>query len=70
LKPGGRLCLIAEVYKGESFDTLLQPVMKLLGARYLTVDEHRALLVSAGFAEIAVDTERRKGWICAVGKKP
>ena len=70
LKAGGRLCLIAEIYKGESFDMLLQPVMKLLGARYLTVDEHRALLAAAGFAEIAIDTERRKGWICAVGKKP
>jgi hypothetical protein len=45
-------------------------VMKLLGARYLTVDEHRALLAAAGFAEITTDTERRKGWICAVGKKP
>lgn len=70
LRPGGRLCLIAEVYKGESLDTLLVPVMKLLGARYLTVDQHRELLAAAGFTEIAIDTERGKGWICAVGKKP
>ncbi len=70
LKPGGRLCLIAEVYKGESFDTLLVPAMKLLGARYLTVDQHRELLAGAGFAEIAIDTERTKGWICAVGTTP
>ena len=70
LKPGGRICLIAEVYKGETFSALLQPAMKLIGARYLTVDEHRALLAAAGFAEIAIDTERRKGWIAVVGTKP
>ena len=70
LRPGGRLCLIAEVYKGESLDTLLVPAMKLLRARYLTVDQHRELLAAAGFTEIAIDTERGKGWICAVGKKP
>jgi len=70
LKAGGRLCLIAEVYKGATFDTLLVPAMKLIGARYLTVDQHRELLAAAGFTEIAVDTDRIKGWICVVGKKP
>jgi len=70
LKAGGRLCLIAEVYKGATFDTLLVPAMKLIGARYLTVDQHRGLLTAAGFTEIAIDTERTKGWICATGKKP
>jgi SAM-dependent methyltransferase len=70
LKPGGRLCLIAEVYKGETLDALLQPAMKLLGAKYLTVDQHRELLAAAGFVDIAIDTERRKGWISCVGRKP
>ena len=44
--------------------------MKLLGAQYLTVGEHRALLAASGFVEIAIDTERRKGWISCVGRKP
>ena len=70
LKPGGRICLIAEVYKGERFSALLQPVMKALGARYLTVAEHRNLLATAGLTDIAIDTAPGKGWICAVGKKP
>ncbi len=70
LKPGGRLCLIAEVYKGETLSALLHPAMKLLGARYLTVEEHRDLLATAGFTEIAIDTAPGKGWICAVGRKP
>lgn len=70
LKPGGRICLIAEVYRGETLSALLQPVMKLLGARYLTVEEHRELLAAAGCTEIAIDTAPGKGWICAVGRKP
>jgi hypothetical protein len=42
----------------------------LLGATYLTVDEHRALLSSAGFSDVQVSVERAKGWICAVGHRP
>ena len=70
LKPGGRLVLIAETYKGRSLDAIYQPAMKLLGATYLTPEEHRAALSAAGFSEVAVDVERRKGWICCVGRKP
>lgn len=69
LKPGGRLVLIAETYKGRRLDALYRPAMKLLGATYLTVDEHRDVLTGAGFAEVAVDVERSKGWICCVATK-
>jgi len=69
LKPGGRLVIIAEAYKGRQFDVVL-PVMLLLGARYLTVDEHRGMLDAAGYAEIAIDVDAKKGWICARGSKP
>ena len=44
--------------------------MTLLRARYLTVEEHRQLLTSAGFSDVDVHTDARKGWICAVGRKP
>jgi SAM-dependent methyltransferase len=71
LKPGGAFMILAETYKGRSFDWLFRPVMTgLLGATYLTVDEHRALLSSAGFSDVQVSVERAKGWICAVGHKP
>src|SRR5437588_221711 len=40
LKPGGRLVIIAETYKGRGSDALYQPVMKLLQARYLSAAEH------------------------------
>jgi SAM-dependent methyltransferase len=71
LKPGGAFMILAETYKGRSFDWLFRPVMTgLLGATYLSVDEHRAMLSSAGFSDVQVSVERTKGWICAVGHKP
>jgi hypothetical protein len=69
-KPGGRLVIIAETYKGRRFDALYRPIMMLLRATYLTVDEHREALSAAGYAEIAVIEQRSKGWICAMGRKP
>lgn len=68
LKPSGRLVLIAEVFRGQHLDLLLRPAMKLVGAKYLTIDQHRDLLSAASFAAIAVDVERSKGWICCVGR--
>jgi len=70
LKPGGRLVIIAETYKGTRFDALYLPAMKLLGANWLTVDEHRDLFLSAGFSDIEIREERSKGWICVVGRSP
>lgn len=70
LQPGGRLVIIAETYKGRSLDAIYQPAMKLLGATYLTPEGHRDALSAAGFSEVAVDVERRKGWICCIGRRP
>ena len=67
LKPGGRVLIIAETFRGMKLDAILQPVMKLIGARYLTIDEHRNALTAAGFSDVTVDAERGKGWICCVG---
>ncbi len=70
LKPGGRVVIIAETYKGRSLDVVYRPAMKLLGATYLTPDEHRDVLSAAGFAEVMVDVDHGKGWICCVARKP
>lgn len=70
LKPGGRLVIIAETYKGRRFDALYRPVMKLLRATYLSVSEHRELFAAAGYSEIEVFEERQKGWICTIGRRP
>jgi hypothetical protein len=68
LKPGGSFVLIAETYRGSRFDALMHPAMKLLRATYMSVEEHRDLFATAGYTDIVVTEERRKGWVCAVGK--
>jgi SAM-dependent methyltransferase len=70
LKPGGNLVIIAEAYKGSRFDILHRPGMKLLRATYLSVSEHRDLFSAAGYSETVVLEDRRKGWICVVGRRP
>ncbi len=71
LKPGGRFVLIAETYRGRRMDWLYGPAMRLLlRATYLSLDEHRALLTGAGFANVAVDARPARGWMCAMGHKP
>jgi SAM-dependent methyltransferase len=66
LKPGARLIIIAETYRGQGFTLVYRLAMKLLGGANLTVDEHRSALASAGLSDIEIDTDRKKGWICAV----
>lgn len=70
LKPGGRIVLIAEVYKGDRSNLALAAVMKVIGARYFTLTEHHDLLAAAGFADISIFSEPRKGWVTAVGRNP
>ncbi|MBZ5578483.1 MAG: class I SAM-dependent methyltransferase [Acidobacteriia bacterium] len=70
LKPGGRLMVVAESYKGARNDAVLGPVMKLLGSSRLSVDDHRALFLAAGYEGVEIAEERRRGWICAIGAKP
>jgi SAM-dependent methyltransferase len=70
LKAGGRVVLIAEAYRGRRADWLYRPAMRLLGAEYLTVDEHRAALEQAGYVNVEVHTENSNGWLCAAGSSP
>ena len=70
LKPCGRLMVVAESYKGGRNDWFLGPVMKLIGSNRLSADDHRALFQSAGYTEIELFEELRKGWLCSTGRKP
>ena len=71
LKPGGRVVMIAEAYKGRRMDWLYRPIMQvLLGSNYLTLDEHRALLAEAGFGDVEVHADPSRGWMCAIGVRP
>jgi len=71
-KPDGRLVLIAEVYKGANtkVSKLAEKYAFRTGMTVLSIDEHRELLVNAGYADVQVAEERDKGWICGVGRKP
>jgi SAM-dependent methyltransferase len=70
LKPGGQVAIVAEVYRGRTMDWLYRPAMALLKTTYLTLEEHKGLLVNAGYVDVDVIAERSKGWMCAIGRKP
>jgi SAM-dependent methyltransferase len=70
LKPGGKLLVIAENYKGGQFDWLEGPLMRiLLGSSRLGPGDQRALFEDTGYADVQIVEERRKGWICVIGTK-
>jgi ubiquinone/menaquinone biosynthesis C-methylase UbiE len=71
LKPGGTLIVIAEIYKGATspMAQLAEKHLPRSGLRLLSVDEHRELFANAGYSDIQVMTESRRGWICAIGRK-
>jgi len=71
LKPGGRLIVIAEVYKGAS-STMAKLVEKhapTSGIKLLSVDEHRELFTTSGYSDVQIDVKPEKGWICAAWRK-
>ena len=69
LKPGGKLIIIAEAYKGGKYD-----IQKLVGYMtnyaHLSVNEHRELFSRAGYSDIQILEDYDKGWICGIGRKP
>ena len=69
MKPGGVFIAIAEAYKGSRYDLVMRPAMALLRAKMLSVDEHRAWLANAGFADVQVHEDRGHGWLCVTGRK-
>ena len=69
LKSGGRLIVIAETFSGGRFDNVKGSAMKLLGSHALSEEGQRELFNSAGYDEIKTFVEKRKGWICVVGRK-
>jgi SAM-dependent methyltransferase len=69
LRPGGRIAIVAESYRGKRFGAADVLVMRVLGSKLLTIDEHRATLAAAGLSDVAVFEERGKGWLCVIGVK-
>lgn len=70
LKPGGRIAVIAEFYNGGRHARYAGRIAKLTTMAILDIDQHRAMLTDAGFTDVRIDEELRRGWICALGTKP
>ena len=72
LKTGGKLIVIAQVYKGAKTTVakLAEKYASQAGMKMLDVDQHRELFAQAGYSDVQVVTEPDKGWICGIGRKP
>jgi len=70
LKPGGRLVILAEAYKGGKHDKPLQKVAEWTKMAILSVDEHRELFSRAGYSDVQMIEKYDKGWLCGIGRKP
>jgi len=74
LKPGGKLIIIAEGYKGGNYDKrmqkLIEKFVELTNMAFLSVNEHSELFSRAGYSDVEMFEEYGKGWICGIGKKP
>jgi ubiquinone/menaquinone biosynthesis C-methylase UbiE len=71
LKLGGKLIIIAEVYKGANtlVARLAEKHASRTGMTLLSVDEHGELFEKAGYSDVKIMEKRDKGWICGVGAK-
>ena len=72
IKPGGgKLIVIAEVYKGANTTVakMAEKYESRTGMKLLDVDQHRELFATTRFSDVQVIVERYKGWICAIGTK-
>lgn len=70
VKPGGRFGIIAEFYIGPKHEKYVDRLKKVTKMALLTAEDHRALLVDAGFADVQIIQNQQKGWICGLGTKP
>jgi SAM-dependent methyltransferase len=72
LKPGGRLIIIAEVYRGANTmaSRLAEKYAGRTGMTLLSAEEHRRLFANAGYSDVQIIEEDGKGWICGLGRKP
>jgi SAM-dependent methyltransferase len=67
LRPGGRLAVVAESYRGKRAGAADAAVMRVLGGRIHTAAGHRDAFLAAGFTGVEVYEDEGKGWLCVVG---
>jgi SAM-dependent methyltransferase len=69
LKPGGQLLIVAEAYAVGWYGPLHKVVMAPMGGRVLTAAEQRAACSAAGYVDIDVREDRRRGWLTIAGRR-
>ena len=71
LKPNATFVVIAESYHRRKSSKEIQWLeTRILKFRPLSVDEHREAFLAAGFSEVQIFEDIKKGWLCGIGKKP
>jgi SAM-dependent methyltransferase len=68
MKPNGQLVIIAGMYLGSKFDKRNMKLIRVGGMRCFSVQAFEDTLQDAGFTNVAVTLEPRKGWICVVAE--
>lgn len=69
LKPRGRMAVIAEFYNGGRHVKYADRLRHRTTMAILDVEQHRAMFTDAGFADVLIDEEGSRGWLCCVGAK-
>jgi SAM-dependent methyltransferase len=68
MKPNGQLVIIAGMYLGSRFDKRNMKLIRAGGLRCFSVQEFEDTLQIAGFPNVAVTVEPRKGWISGISE--
>jgi len=68
MKSNGQLVIIAGMYLGSKFDKRNIKIIRVGGMRCFSVQEFEDTLQDAGFCDVAVTVEPRKGWVCVISK--
>lgn len=70
LKPGGKLMIISESFKGVKYGKAFENLAEKMNMPYMSVDEHRELFAKAGYSDVQMFEKPDKLWICGTGTKP
>jgi ubiquinone/menaquinone biosynthesis C-methylase UbiE len=70
LKPGGKIVIIGESYKGSKFEKRDKAFIESMHMNYHSKNELAELLARVGFVNIIITEKYDKGWICCISKKP
>ncbi len=70
LKPGGRLLIVGETYKGGKYEQRDRQFVEATHMANLSIHELGELVARAGYSDVETSEEYDRGWVCAIGTKP